>query len=55
MIHCLRNLRTVSIVPNKVSYSMGKDNRKKIPADLETYDVVWVGANLGGIARYRLI
>lgn len=54
MIHCLRNIRTVSVVPNKVSYSMGGEKRKKTPSDLDSYDVVWVGANLGGIASQHL-
>ncbi|KAL4508309.1 hypothetical protein ABPG72_003613 [Tetrahymena utriculariae] len=50
MIHCLRNIRTVSSLQSKISYNLGGGNkRKKTSGDLENYDVLFVGANLGGI------
>lgn len=50
MIHCLRNIRTTCALQSKISFNLGGGSkRKKTPADLENYDVVWVGANLGGI------
>lgn len=51
MIHCLRNLRTTSALQQKVAFEMGGSKRKKTAGDLESYDVVYVGANLGGICR----
>lgn len=54
MIHSLRNIRSTYTLSSKVVYNIGGDKRKKTAADLDNYDVVWVGANLGGICRLTL-
>jgi len=51
MIHCVRSLRSTAALSNKLVFEMGGSKRKKTPSDLESYDVVYVGANLGGICR----
>ncbi|EGR27203.1 hypothetical protein IMG5_200230 [Ichthyophthirius multifiliis] len=48
MIHCLKNIKKINI-HNQIVYNLGGSKRQPTPKDLDSYDVVWVGSNLGGI------
>ena len=46
-----KNLKTIKKLQNQSTFNFAGLNMKRKPTrkDLDKYDVIWVGANLGGI------